>query len=56
MAFKERLEETIAPFIGDNNEKKYLADKITPQEANDKWLAREISTTEYLAAIPEVEL
>ncbi|MHC5776031.1 hypothetical protein [Nostoc sp.] len=56
LAFKERLEETLAPFIGDNNEKKHLADKITPQEAHDKWLAREISTTEYLAAIPEVEL
>ena len=54
--FKERLEQTLAPFIENKNEKNYLADKITAQEAHDKWLAREISTTEYLAAIPEVEL
>ena len=36
LAFKERLEQTLAPFIGDNNENKHLADKITPQEAHDK--------------------
>ncbi len=29
---------------------------MTPQEAHDKWLAKEISTMEYLAAIPEVEI
>ncbi len=54
--FKARLEETLAPFVEDDKEKKLLTHKMTPQEAHDKWLAKEISTMEYLAAIPEVEI
>ncbi len=62
LAFKERLEQTLAPFITDgknsssSDSKRNSFSEITPQSAHDKWLAKEISTGEYLAAIPEVEI
>ncbi len=59
LAFKERLEATLLPFLAeveDFPKETSSSYTLTPQEAHDKWLAKEISTEEYLAAIPEVEL
>ncbi|NMF65956.1 hypothetical protein DP113_33840 (plasmid) [Brasilonema octagenarum UFV-E1] len=58
-AFKERLEATLLPFLAeveDFPKQTSSSCTLTPQEAHDKWLAKEISAEEYLAAIPEVEL
>ena len=60
LAFKERLEKTLAPFTSNSatisDKQTSSTPQMTPQEAHDKWLAREMSTEEYLAAIPEVEI
>ncbi|MBR8839136.1 MAG: hypothetical protein DSM106950_35335 [Stigonema ocellatum SAG 48.90 = DSM 106950] len=60
LAFKERLETTLAPFITNaeslSSKQINSSFKVSPQEAHDKWLTKEISTEEYLAAIPEVEI
>ena len=59
LAFKERLEATLAPFVSETETcptKQANSTHISPQEAHDKWMAREISSEEYLAAIPEVEI
>ncbi|KYC34672.1 hypothetical protein WA1_50620 [Scytonema hofmannii PCC 7110] len=59
MAFFKRLEETLAPFVSETENcpsKQANSTHMTPQEAHAKWMVREISTEEYLAAIPEVEI
>lgn len=59
ISFEQRLETTLAPFV---NHSEILSDQpsstnqMSPQEAHVKWMAREISTEEYLAAIPEIQI